>query len=130
MKGYRQPRWAYLTAGWLGTALGGAGAFVPVMPTTPFLLVAAWAFGRSSPALQRWLLDHPRLGVTLRAWQAHGAIAPWIKAAAMAGLASSLFAVFAATSNDWLRLAHVLVVAATATFILTRPSRAAAVPGP
>jgi len=102
-------RWAYLSAGWPGTALGVAGAFVPVMPTTPFLLIAAWALGRSSPALERWLLGHPRFGATLQAWYTHGAILPWIKFVALAGLASSLFAVFAATTNPALRIAHVLL---------------------
>lgn len=124
MLGNRRLRWAYFATGWLGTGLGVAGAILPVLPTTPFLLVAAWGFGRSSPVLHRWLMAHPRFGGTLRGWYDHGAIAPWIKAVALAGLASSIFAVFSLTAHPLLRVLHLLVVTATAIFILTRPSPA------
>lgn len=52
------------------TALGFIGAFLPVMPTTVFLLLAAFFFARSSPKFYRWLLDHPQFGGLIRDWRA------------------------------------------------------------
>lgn len=57
-----------------GIGLGTAGAFLPLLPTTPFLLVAAWAAPKGSPALDQWLHDHPRLGPPLLAWRARRAV--------------------------------------------------------
>lgn len=56
-------------SGLLCVALGVVGIFVPGLPTTPFLLLAAWLFGRSSTRLHHWLLNHPRFGPFIRAWQ-------------------------------------------------------------
>jgi uncharacterized membrane protein YbaN (DUF454 family) len=51
-----------LFVGWLSVVLGVIGIFLPVMPTTPFLLLAAACFMRTSPKFYNWLVGHPRLG--------------------------------------------------------------------
>ena len=51
--------------------IGTVNAFVPLLPTTVFWIMAVWAFGRSSPELARLLLDHPRFGPGLRRWRDH-----------------------------------------------------------
>ena len=56
-------------AGWGAVALGLAGAVLPLVPTTPFLLLAGACFARSSPRLNAWLLAHPRLGPYLEQWR-------------------------------------------------------------
>ena len=50
-------------------ALGVLGVVLPLLPTVPFLLLAAWCAGRGWPALEEWLLGHPRYGHSLRAWR-------------------------------------------------------------
>ena len=60
--------------GALALGLGVAGIFLPLLPTTPLLLLAAWCFVRSSPRLYEWLLNHPRLGVYIRNFREHRAI--------------------------------------------------------
>jgi uncharacterized membrane protein YbaN (DUF454 family) len=67
---------AYLSAG-----LGIIGAFLPLLPTTPFLLLAAWAATRGSPELHKWLYEHERFGPTLIAWEEKRAVsreAKWL----------------------------------------------------
>jgi len=55
--------------GCLCVALGVIGIFLPLLPTTPFLLLAAWLFSRSSQRYHEWLLKHPKLGPIISAWQ-------------------------------------------------------------
>ncbi len=66
--GNRSPmlRYVLLAVGWLSVALGMIGIFLPVLPTTPFLLLAAACFARSSPRFYHWLVEHPRLGPWIR----------------------------------------------------------------
>ena len=59
-------RIVYLSLGWLLLTIGILGAFMPILPTTPFLIMAVACFARSSPRLETWLLDHPRFGGPLR----------------------------------------------------------------
>lgn len=60
--------------GVVSLALGVAGIFLPLLPTTPFLLLAAWLFVRSSPRLYDWLMSHPRLGEYIRNFREERAI--------------------------------------------------------
>lgn len=62
----RGVRYLLLTLGWLSVTLGVIGIFVPVLPTTPFLLLAAACFVRSSRRFYIWLVTHPRLGPWIR----------------------------------------------------------------
>ncbi|MCP5152927.1 MAG: YbaN family protein [Ectothiorhodospiraceae bacterium] len=80
---------SYLVLGWVCVALGVIGAFLPVMPTTVFLLVAAWAFARSSPRWHRWLREHPRFGAVIRGWEEHRAMPRRAKRIALTTLAGS-----------------------------------------
>ncbi len=68
------PRFVFLILGFFFTGLGLVGAFVPLLPTVPFLLLALWCFARSSQRFHDWLYNHPRWGPPLRQWNRHGVI--------------------------------------------------------
>lgn len=58
-----------MLCGWLCVVLGVLGIFLPLLPTTPFILLAAWLFARSSERFHEWLVTHPKLGPIISAWQ-------------------------------------------------------------
>jgi uncharacterized membrane protein YbaN (DUF454 family) len=118
-------RYLLLALGWLFLALGALGAFLPVLPTVPFLLVTAWAWARSSKRLHRWLYRNPTYGPYLVAWDKYGAIPRRAKHAAVALMAGGwlVFAVFFA-SNWWVPALIAVVQLGVAAFILTRPDAA------
>lgn len=106
------PQAVWLAIGWVASGLAVVGTVLPVMPTVPFLLVAAWAFSRSSPRLRQKIRDHPHYGPAVRSWQDRGAIAPVAKIWAI--LAMSLGVGFAV----WLGLDPRLVAIQAAVCIL------------
>lgn len=104
--------------------LGFIGMFLPVMPTTVFLILAAWFFGRSSPALERKLLEHPRFGAMLRNWRDHGAIPRRAKLFAVAGIAAGYaLSILAYGPRLSVALALLAMMSAVALWIVTRPER-------
>lgn len=77
-------RWLYIATGLLFTGLGFAGVFLPVLPTTPFLLIASWAFLRSDPRLHAWLRRLPGCGPLIQEWEEHGTVSRAAKWTALA----------------------------------------------
>lgn len=75
-------RFLWIAFGFLFLGLGLVGAFLPLLPTVPFILLAAFCFARGSPAFERRLLDHPHFGPHIRAWRTHRAISRTGKRAA------------------------------------------------
>ena len=102
--------------------LGFIGALLPVMPTTIFLIAAAWCFGRSSPRLEAWMMDHPRFGPPLRDWRAYGAIPRRAKLTAFAGMAIGYALFWTGTEpSPWLAVLVALFILAGAAYVATRP---------
>lgn len=124
-------RWAYLALGWLFFGLGVAGVFLPVVPATPFMLLALWAFSRSSARLEAWLLGHPRFGPPLVRWKEHRVIPLRVKLVAWISMAASLaLMVFVSRVAWWAVAAAALIMAYGAWFIARCPSRPPAVTTP
>jgi uncharacterized protein len=94
-------RIAYLSAGIVSVALGAIGAFLPLLPTVPFLILAAFCFARSNPVWEQKLLNHPRYGATLRAWREKGVVSRHAKLAATGAFAVSAILGFAMLSVPW-----------------------------
>ncbi|GKY88652.1 YbaN family protein [Sinisalibacter aestuarii] len=115
-------RFGFLALGWGALALGLAGLALPVLPTTPFLLVAAFGFGRASPGLRNWLVDHPRLGPPIRDWEERGAISARTKARAVIAMAAVLALSLALGVPGWALAVQGVGIAIGAAFVLTRPS--------
>jgi uncharacterized membrane protein YbaN (DUF454 family) len=72
-------KWIYNISGSICVGLAFAGIFLPLLPTTPFLLLAAFCFSKGSPRLHRWLIEHPRLGPIIEEWNQHRIIRPRVK---------------------------------------------------
>ena len=110
----------YLALGLVSLGLGIIGAFLPLLPTVPFLLLAAFLFARGNPAWEKRLLDHPRWGPPIRDWRARRAIGRRAKYLAIASLLAGAMLTWwtLGAPYHWISLA---VLAITGTWIATRP---------
>ncbi|KRB55167.1 hypothetical protein ASE04_05490 [Rhizobium sp. Root708] len=104
-------------------ALGIIGAIVPLMPTTIFLILAAWFFARSSPRFEAYLLNHRWCGPPLRAWRENGAIPLKAKILAVLGMSGGYIAFFlAASPGVWLALLVGILLCGCAAYVVSRPT--------
>lgn len=106
--------------GSISLALGVIGIFVPLLPTTPLLLLAAALYFRSSPKLYDWLLNHPRLGTYIRNFREHRAIPLRVKIVSMGLVWLTIgYCIIAVVEPLWLRIALALMATAITIHILS-----------
>jgi len=118
----RKLHYLYLATGWFFAGLGFVGAFLPILPTTPFLLIAAWAFSKSSKRLHMWLHEHPRFGSYLVAWDKCRAIPKSGKVLSVTMMTLSWTYTYL-KSNDWMAPTILgITLLSVGTYIVTRPS--------
>ncbi|MEL0167225.1 MAG: YbaN family protein [Pseudomonadaceae bacterium] len=113
--------WFWRSLASLCVTLGAIGVVVPGLPTTPFLLVAAWASARGWPELEARLLLHPHYGPLIRDWREHRAVPRRAKWAASALMLSSILMIWLLPSPLWLRWSLPLFLCCVAGWLWTRP---------
>ncbi|MEX3011833.1 YbaN family protein [Hoeflea sp. TYP-13] len=121
LKRNRLLRLIWLVAGCLSLVAGIIGIFLPLLPTTPFLLLAAYCFARGSRKLHQWLINHPRLGPPIRDWETYRAISKRGKTLAMVGIVAVFVISIIAGVANYVIIIQIVVLSAVSLFILTRP---------
>ncbi|CAM3051561.1 hypothetical protein SAMN04488021_12149 [Paracoccus aminovorans] len=114
-------RLLFLGLGWLSLGLGVIGAFLPVLPTVPFLLVAVWAFAQSSPRLSARILRHPTFGPPIRAWRKNGTVGRKAKIWAVAAMACGVGWALWLGLDSRIVAVQALTCAAVGAWLVTRP---------
>ena len=123
----RWQRLLWVAAGVLSLLTGIVGIFLPLLPTTPFVLLAAFCFSRGSERCERWLLTHPRLGPIVRDWRAERAVP--LRAKQLAWLMMAVASVWSAfTLPPRLAWLPALMCACVAVWLWRLPTRRAAPP--
>ncbi len=116
-------KYLWISAGWIAFGCGVVGAALPLVPTVPFMLLAAFCFARGSERIHAWLLTHPRFGPAIEDWRMHGAIARPAKRYALMGIGASFALSIAMGVSGSVLAAQAAVLCAVSAFILTRPDR-------
>ena len=120
----RTKRWIYFGTGWLFFGLGVVGAFLPVLPTTPLMIIALWAFSKSSERFEAWLYNHRIFGPPLQRWHKYRVIPASAKMASIGAMSASLAYLILFTATPWpVLVATGGLMAFGAWYILTKPSQ-------
>jgi uncharacterized membrane protein YbaN (DUF454 family) len=115
-------RLVYAAVGIFALALGIVGAFLPLLPTVPFVILAAFCFARSNERWERWLIDHRHFGPHIRAWRESGAISRKGKAAAACAFAAGVVLGLLMLPLPW-ALIPTAAALIGGSWVLTRPDR-------
>ena len=106
--------------GILSVVLGSIGAFLPILPTTPFILLAAWCFLKSSERAHVWIHRQPLFGKALKDWEKNQSIARPTKVLAISMIALSATFIWLKVSNLWIKYFVTILLLFVSVFILTR----------
>lgn len=113
----------WTVGGVLSLALGIIGIFLPLLPTTPLVLLAAFCFGKGSPRLRAWIVGHRRFGPMIADWEATGAIPRKVKVWACSVMAVTFAASAAFGVPGRALIAQGLLMGIGAAYVLSRPDR-------
>ena len=112
-------RWLLIIIGLAAVGIGTLGIFVPLLPTTPFYLLAAACFFRSSDRLYRWLIGNKWCGPYIRNYREHGAIPRHAKIIALVLLWTTIgHAVLALLDPLWLRILLIAIATSVTIYLL------------
>ena len=114
----------YFFLGWLFFSMGLVGVFLPVLLTTPFMLLALWSFSKSSEKFHHWLYHHPVFGPPLRLWEEHSVIPLYAKIIVITFMLISISVmVIYSPLEHWLQVMIAVLMLAAAIYVLGKPSR-------
>lgn len=119
----RPARLLLLLLAFLSLGLAVLGLFLPILPTVPFVVLAAWAAARSSPRLERALMQHPRFGPALRDWRLFGVVRRPAKVAASVAMAASAVMILLLVTHRWAQAAALGPMALVLAWLWRRPER-------
>ena len=112
----------WLVVGLIAVLIAMLGVIVPLLPTTPFVLVAAFAFMRSSQRLHDWLVNHPLFGGLIDDWHRHKAIRVPAKIASVIAMVAVFLVSAGLGAPGWVLLLQAVVLGAAGWFVVSRPS--------
>jgi uncharacterized protein len=115
-------RSVWFVIGVLALALGALGIFLPLLPTTPFILLAAYSFARSSKSVHDWLLRHRIFGPLIRNWRRYGAISRRAKILGILSLIAVIVLSIVAGAPRYVLLIQAIILTICAAFIVSRPA--------
>jgi uncharacterized membrane protein YbaN (DUF454 family) len=113
----------WVSLGCASLVCAAVGVALPLVPTTPFLLLSAYAFAKGSPRLHDWLTRHPRFGPPIEDWRRHGSISRGAKSIGIAAMVAALAVTWLFGFPTGVVLIQAIVLVAVAAFLLTRPTR-------
>ena len=114
-------RWLFKCLAITSLALGIIGAFVPVMPTVPFVLLAAWAAAKSSPRLSHWLENHPTMGPHIRDWRNGGVVSRRAKWTATLMMSAGALVMSVVVRPWWVPVSAITIMTAVGLWLWQRP---------